>query len=250
MIITIRTIRIWLVIFLPFLCLSLFLMYIAEESTQKTNRKSENSQVGKKFQISSLYDQFNNEVFLDLAKNKTTIIDFWYVGCKPCIEEMAQFSDVLSKTDDQITIVSISLDKPSSWRQLLSQTTGSLSFLSKKDDNWEHYVLSPKATQKNPFSVLNDSLGVKSYPAYFVVDTKGYIVATPASAIKYLNLARGKVPAFINFAMEKAKSKEALVGTLLLFVFYSGLYWILIVFTFVIKRMKAANKVLPKSGLK
>lgn len=48
---------------------------------------------------------------------KTVLLDFWSLGCGPCIKSMPILQELQEKTGDRLEIVSISLDKDAAWKR-------------------------------------------------------------------------------------------------------------------------------------
>lgn len=243
MTISTKLVRAWLLLFIPFLLLALFIFYKIEKANKEANYKSINQHVGQRFEIANLLDTSGAIVRLNFSNSDLTIMDFWFKGCLPCLEEMKQFESLLKGNDKKVSIISISVDRFASWKGVLTTPTKTFLFLSKPVNNWKHLVLKPKDTSSNPYTLLNERLGVKLYPSYFVVDRNGIIKATPPSAVTYLKTDILNKSGFVTYLFDEAISKDSLIGVSLSFVFYSGIFWIITIIILSIRR-KLTDKVL------
>ncbi len=59
------------------------------------------------------------EAVLENTTAGITVVNFWATWCKPCIKELPYFEEVRSKyTDDELTIILVSLDFPDELERL------------------------------------------------------------------------------------------------------------------------------------
>jgi thiol-disulfide isomerase/thioredoxin len=223
MIISRKLIRLWLLLFLPFLLLVTFLVFEIEKADNEKTYKSVNRFIRTKFPIAGFADSSGQPVPVSLNA-EYTIIDFWFKGCKPCIEEMKQFEKLLKGKGKKISILSVSTDPFPIWKKSVYGETKVFSFL-RNLENWKHVAYSndPKI---NPFQALSSQLSVKYYPAYFALNKKGIIVDAPSSAVKFIKSRVSGEPPFVIFIKEKLSTTDGITGSILAFIFYSGLFWI------------------------
>lgn len=91
-------------------------------------------------------------------RGKIVVLNFWFIKCAPCVMEMPDLNEVVSKYDpEDVVFVGITFDS----RELVQQ------FLESKDFD---YTITPDA---------NDAIsiyGVQSFPTNMVIDQKGQIV--------------------------------------------------------------------------
>jgi thiol-disulfide isomerase/thioredoxin len=111
--------------------------------------------------------------------SKVTIIDFWFVGCAPCVSEMRQFDALLKGKEKEISIFSISIDDAKYWKNPNSP------FHTKTVDNWKFYALDSKALPDR-HKYLQDLFNINHFPSYIVVDKEGNIIEVPISAVTYI----------------------------------------------------------------
>ena len=156
-------------------------------------KKSLTDHIGEELKISAILDSTGNQVKLDFTKSDLTIVDFWFNDCPPCIKELTQFADVLVGKEKKISIISISINQPWLWYKTLKAHTGKFNFLENKLSNWTHYVLQTVDNEKLKNDISSDRLlelqkiyNVTFFPAYFVVDRNGKILARPESAVDYI----------------------------------------------------------------
>jgi thiol-disulfide isomerase/thioredoxin len=154
-------------------------------------RASLESHIGEKFHINNITDSTGKTVELDFTSSDITIIDLWFTTCAPCIAEMKQFASLLAGKEKKITIISLSINRFAPWKDALSGHNKTFSFLTAVP-NWKHYILqSPEDETGGVISnkrtdELREKYKVFFYPAYFVVDKEGKILARPQSAVAFM----------------------------------------------------------------
>ena len=172
------------------LCLSVCILSACNHSSDKIV-EVDKEKIGQQFILNNIVDSSGSTVNLDFSKSQINIIDFWNESCPPCIEEMKQFPALLQGKESQISIYSISVNQFWLWKQTLAD--GRFAFLKNDIPNWKQLDLmsDDNADLKNKFSgdrlaMLDSVYGVKSNPAYFVLDSTGKILSRPESAVEYL----------------------------------------------------------------
>lgn len=95
---------------------------------------------------------FNNRSL----KGKPTLINFWFTGCVPCIEEMPILNQLKEKYKDDFNFVAITFEKKEKVEKFLSQ----------KDFEFTHIV--------NARDFINQ-LGLKTYPKNLFFDEEGIL---------------------------------------------------------------------------
>lgn len=108
-----------------------------------------------------------DQLSLDEALGKVTLVDFWASWCRPCRVENPNIVEVYNKYHDKgFNIVQVSLDRPGqreSWLQAI------------EDDNleeWNH--VSHLMFWQDPVA---QDYGIRAIPAAFLLDENGTIVA-------------------------------------------------------------------------
>ena len=150
-------------------------LYDTFKDTLKTTRLGKNldrlitSSIGK-IDIGSEAANFTaptpdgNNLSLDQAMGKITIIDFWASWCKPCRIENPNVVRIYNKYHDKgLNIIGVSLDKKKEqWVQAIQQ------------DNLEWQHVSNLKFWQDPVAQL---YGVRSIPATFILDENGNVIA-------------------------------------------------------------------------
>lgn len=62
-------------------------------------------------------DKNGKTVRLDDFRGRWVLLDFWSRGCGPCIKAVPELGAVSKEYQDQLSVVSISLDRESSWKE-------------------------------------------------------------------------------------------------------------------------------------
>jgi peroxiredoxin len=134
----------------------------------KTNLdKMSKTDIGSKAPVFSAPNPEGEEISLNEALGKVTLVDFWASWCKPCRVENPNIVEVYKKYHDQgFNIIQVSLDRPGQkekWIQAI------------EDDNlgdWKH--VSNLMFWQDPVAV---EYGVRAIPAAFLLDEEGKIIA-------------------------------------------------------------------------
>ncbi|MBL0359433.1 MAG: redoxin domain-containing protein [Chitinophagaceae bacterium] len=105
-----------LILFFPFLMVSFYAFYVLKAYRLQQKRKALSSQAGRQFPSIPLKDVHGNAVSLDISGTRLTVIDFWYRNCVPCIVEMNQFEEHLKGKEQEIAVISISVDDAAAWK--------------------------------------------------------------------------------------------------------------------------------------
>ncbi|GAB2831773.1 peroxiredoxin family protein [Ferruginibacter profundus] len=155
--------------------------------------KSLTKNIGEKFSIENFIDTSGKPVQLDFTKSDITIIDFWFDGCTACINEMNQFKDILKNKEHKVRIISTCISSYEAWKSLFIRKNDIYSFLTIPVTNWLQLNLKSNDDPKLHNSLSNDrkielegKLDVSFFPAYFVINKEGIIIARPMSAVEYI----------------------------------------------------------------
>ncbi|WP_282016095.1 TlpA family protein disulfide reductase [Marinifilum flexuosum] len=106
-----------------------------------------------KFDLNTLANEsFNSEQL----KGKPTIINFWFTGCAPCVDEMPVLNKIKEKYKDDFNFVAITYEKK-------EDVT---SFLEKHPFEFQHLVDAKD---------FIDQLGIKTYPMNLFLDKNGVV---------------------------------------------------------------------------
>lgn len=174
---------VWLrfILFIPFLLLLMLGVYTVQSWRISQRNSLVNSQVGRSFPRLPLLDENGGPAIPDFTATGYTLVDCWFRDCPYCLAEMRRFSSLPG--GDTLQILSISIDPLAEWQAVLKGSDRRWAFLQDRRSNWQHRVLDAKGGGENPAAqMLADSLGVTSYPSFFLVNNKGIIAAVPRSA--------------------------------------------------------------------
>jgi thiol-disulfide isomerase/thioredoxin len=111
------------------------------------------------FSFTSLQGQ---EISLGGLSGKVLLVDFWATWCGPCREALPTLKEIYKKysKDPRFVLISISVDEnENAWRQ----------FVAKQDMDWPQFLDRSRE--------LQGLFSVNAYPTYFVIDSKGVILA-------------------------------------------------------------------------
>jgi thiol-disulfide isomerase/thioredoxin len=99
-----------------------------------------------------------NKINLEELKGKVIVINFWFINCLPCRQEIPELNEVVKEYKDSTNVVfiAIALDEKSDLKD----------FLEKKPFD---YSIVPDGRS------ISDIYGVKSYPTHLIIDKEGKV---------------------------------------------------------------------------
>jgi peroxiredoxin len=230
-----------ILLFIPFFAIVFFSFYHLKKARLQAKRTAVHQQVGKPFPALPLFNRQNTTAGQQLLQKETTIIDFWYRNCPQCIAEMQQFPQVLKGKEDKVDIVSVSIDDEATWQKVLAGQFEPLKVISNPVANWRQLRVDfAGATDEPNARQLANVLGVKSYPAFFVLDKNGIIKDVPASAVNYIETSYNKRNEFWVYATSRSawQSPQTWLMVLLAVFIYQFLYKQVLL---VVQKKQAAN---------
>jgi len=120
-----------------------------------------------------LIDAGNQTSYAKTLNAKYVILDFWFVGCLPCIKDHEKIVKLIrGLKKKQVELISISNDESYiKWK----------TYLGKNKYPWQHYKIDPG--DKN----IIGQLGITTYPTYILLDEKGKIMYITSSLEELLN---------------------------------------------------------------
>jgi thiol-disulfide isomerase/thioredoxin len=118
----------------------------------------------KKFVAMNVVNEKGKTVSLPITSGKYTLLDFWWVGCKPCYVDMQKMNQKISGLGERLNIISINTDGREKFKE--SKVRFANQHLSWKS-YWDYDGV---MSQKNIFFY--------KYPTNLLIDKDGYIVAT------------------------------------------------------------------------
>lgn len=175
-----------------------------------------------------LYNQTGNKKSLYDFKGRYVLVDFWFAGCKPCIEEMQYFPKLLEKYKPNLSIVSISIDSKEVTQKLLETKKPPFDFLTGNNDNWT-FLNDPMI--KDSSYVKN--LGITNYPSYLFFDTEAKLIGTPISGIARVE---NKLGGLLDKSLTIKSKKNHLLKLTRLIIPYSAVFLIIILIILNVKR--------------
>lgn len=243
---------VWILLFIPLILVAMGIIFKISQNQSNDKYNESRKHIGEKIEINNLIDLDDNTVKLQ-CNSDITLIDFWYRGCKPCIESMEQFGSLISGLDNKISVISISIEDKNAWKSLFNEGSP-LPFLTEQISNWKHYAV-PDTTimesegrmvTRNGASYIMEQLGAKSLPLYLVLNKEGILIDVPTDGEFYLKKIVTNQPEFVIYWTKMIHSKQ--IQNLFLFGFagYSLIYWLIVAVTILIlhfvRKSKVANR--------
>jgi thiol-disulfide isomerase/thioredoxin len=131
----------------------------------------------------SFTNQFGETKSVKDYKGKTILIDFWFAGCKPCMEEMRYYPDLLEKYRDELVILSCTIEATPLLNHLLENRPFPWDFLIKEKRNWVFFSDWPSCADTLKGNSFTELLSVKEYPTYFIINKNGQMIDSPRSGL-------------------------------------------------------------------
>lgn len=125
-----------------------------------------------------LLNQFGELKSFSDFQGKILLVDFWFMGCKPCLEEMKLFPELLKKYNSDLAIMSISVDPEEITEMILLEKPQPWDFIISENKNWTFYNVDAKTDNS-----LIKKIGVVQYPTYLLFNRKGELISSPKSGI-------------------------------------------------------------------
>jgi thiol-disulfide isomerase/thioredoxin len=229
---TFRLFVYWILLFLPITLIFSTIFY----GLTKVNDRHLNQNVNKKLELNYIVDTLGNKVKLNF-ESKITIIDFWFVGCAPCVSEMRQFDSLLKGREKEISVISISIDDSKYWK------TPNSPFLNNTVSNWKFYALDSKSLP-NKRKYLYDLFNFKLVPANIVVNKEGRIIEIPQSAVAYIK-ENYCYKNWILYYWSEVVFRKDYILLKVMFIPYSILFWLIILIRLIIKKKTRKTKETP-----
>jgi thiol-disulfide isomerase/thioredoxin len=110
------------------------------------------------------YDRDNTLTSISLSdNNKKYLIDFWFIGCAPCIQDHKSIVKKLNSLNDKnVEIIGISIDRDQEqWKE----------FLNEKQYPWKNYREVDELESR-----MRTKMMIDVYPTYLILDSKGFIL--------------------------------------------------------------------------
>jgi len=229
-----KKIRIFVLFLISVLTIEVFVLYYLSNSFNNRRTQLLSSHIGEKFEIDNFLDIDGKPIKLDLKKSEVTIIDFWFDNCPSCISEMKQFESILNGIENSVSIISVSINNYTLWKNTLTSQNPHFSFLRHNISNWKHVVLKSNEDAKLANEIPGDNSALlakkyntNSFPTYFVLNNQGLITATPFSAVHYIKSKVLHQSSFMIFLADKNTWRpEVYILTLLIVVVFSSVFWI------------------------
>ena len=127
-----------------------------------------------------LIDPGNKTIHPDQTNSDFVILDFWFVGCLPCMEDHKKIRELQSFLKQKHAVL-ISISKDESYQTWKS-------YLEKHKYSWLQY--------KKPAAAENiiSQLGITIYPTYILLNRKGDILFSSYSLDEILNQLEASTP--------------------------------------------------------
>jgi len=130
----------------------------AEKESTAQMQNFRNKFISSQFPDFQLKKMDGTEISLASLAGKTVVINFWFIGCKPCIAEMPLLNEVVNHYKDKQDIIFLApaLDAQNELASFLGKHTFTYQILSSAKE-------------------LTKKLDINSYPTHMIIDSKGII---------------------------------------------------------------------------
>ena len=122
----------------------------------------EDLQLAEGTQIPNIFLKGNDSLLSIVSKNKYTLIDYWFIGCSPCIAQFPYYKKIYDSNKVKgFEIIGISVD-------------------SKKDEaNWQYIIAKFKLNWLQYLDINgkeSEKLFIRKFPTNFLLDKRGVIL--------------------------------------------------------------------------
>jgi peroxiredoxin len=126
--------------------------------TKMKPRESEYFTTGKKFNGFKARDLEGKKHDLNKLEGKILVMNFWFVDCPPCRQEIPDLNDIVDsfRTNKKVVFVAVALDDAQRLRNFLEQSP------------FKYDMISDGRS-------ISGMYGVKSYPTHLIVDQQGKV---------------------------------------------------------------------------
>ncbi len=137
-------------------------------------KKYEKFEIGSKLPTIILPNENNKMVDISKSNAELTFIEFWFVGCTPCMEAIPKLKEVYKKFNtENVEIIFIAIqENKESWKNALE----------KFDMPWQNLICVDKTSNKTI-----QSLQIQFYPSSFLVDKNNQILGVNLEPIQLKN---------------------------------------------------------------
>lgn len=244
-----RVVKLWIILFVPVLVIQIIINYFSLQTKEK--QRPINNYIGSQFAFREFLDTNGKVIDLRFDESEVTIIDFWHKACPPCITEMKEFKELIRGREKKISVTSVSINSFKEWRKVFNQDNSMFAFLGDTISNWRHVVLKSSIDPKLNNVIPSDNIKrlaavyqTNTFPTYLVLDNRGYIIATPPSAVDYIKTSVLGKNRFYSFLTNKLTWGGAHIWIPKLLIEYSGCFWIAIILFYSIKRKRSSSTTL------
>ncbi len=118
---------------------------------------SDHKWLDKKAGSFSLTDMDGNTVSFDAMRGKVVVINFWFIECKPCVEEIPDLNDLVEKYENEdVVFVGLAENDRASLEKFLAK-------------NPFRYKITPNS------SAVISEYGVFGFPSHMIIDKDGIV---------------------------------------------------------------------------
>ncbi|MEO9077361.1 MAG: TlpA disulfide reductase family protein [Gelidibacter sp.] len=146
----------------------------------KTHIQTRQQLHGTKLAELTLEDIHGNKYTLDNLKDQVVVINFWFIHCKPCIEEIPDLNNLKSEFQkENVKFIAVALDGKVALETFLEKT---------KFD----FIIIPNG------NTFTNSLGIPHYPFHVIIDKTGKLhYISDALSLNMLKRLKRKIKKFI-----------------------------------------------------
>ncbi len=112
--------------------------------------------LGTIYPISNVKTLEGNTINIDALKGKPTLVNLWFIACKPCIEEMPALNRIKSKCKDRFNFISVTVEKSEDVKKFLEKTKFDFTHITDSEE-------------------LTTDLGFNGFPINLFLDKNGVI---------------------------------------------------------------------------
>ncbi|WP_214226134.1 TlpA disulfide reductase family protein [Pedobacter sp. B4-66] len=132
-------------------------MFVQDSLAKAKRIEVMNAMIGKPAKDFTLVDLNNKKIALSNLKGKVVVVNFWFTGCPPCIEEIPELNKLAtSYNKSKVKFLAITFDKEDTVRNF------------QKDHEFKFQILTDAKK-------ITEDYNIMLYPTTFVIDKTGVI---------------------------------------------------------------------------
>lgn len=134
-----------------------FIYNIDKEALAVKKKTSAQNLIGHSLEPFNLMTINSNVISTAMSNGKPTLINIWFIACKPCVAEIPMLNNIADKYSERLNFISLTFDSEEKVEAFMKQTAFNFTAVSDGND-------------------LIELLGIVSFPKSLLIDENGVII--------------------------------------------------------------------------